>query len=247
VVAGNQSTDEMGHLWLQVLTENSSGNRPKETSDARAVLEGSLMQHRLSNDPSNAGANFSLGSLLLGRKRYAEAIPHFEEALRLNPDQPLVLNNLGAALQGEGRLADAGSRFNQALRLDPGYASARFNLANVFAAQGRWKEAEAEYRKIITSNPADAGAREQLVALLIQMANTAVQEGRLADAAACFRELIIERPADADLRNNFGVVLAKLGDWNAAAAQFQAAVVANPLHQAARRNLVMARRRLSQH
>jgi tetratricopeptide (TPR) repeat protein/mono/diheme cytochrome c family protein len=239
VTAGNQSTDEMGHLWLQLLAEGSG--------DARAVLQESLMRRRLANDPSNAGANFSLGSLLLGRKDYSKAIPHFEEALRLNPDQPLVLNNLGAALQGEGHLADAASRFTQALRLDPGYASARFNLANVFAAQGRWKQAEAEYRNVIASNPADAGAREQFVALLIQMANTAAQEGRLADAAASFRELIIERPADADLRNNFGVVLAKLGDWHAAAAQFQAAVVANPLHQAARRNLAMARRRLSQH
>jgi Tfp pilus assembly protein PilF len=246
VAAGNQSTDEMGHLWLQVLTKNSVENSPKDSRDARAVLEEALMQHRLANDPSNAAAHFSLGSLLLGRKDYAVAIPHFEEALRLNPDQPLVLNNLGAALQGEGRLADAEGRFEQALRLNPGYASARFNLANVFAAEGKWKEAKADYRQIIALNPSDAGAREQLVALLIRMANTAAQEGRLADAAACFREVIIERPADADLRNNFGVILAKLGDWNAAAAQFRAAVVANPLHQAARRNLAAAQRKLSQ-
>jgi Tfp pilus assembly protein PilF len=83
------------------------------------------------------------------------------------------------------------------------------------------------------------------VALLLQSANTAAQEARLSDAAAFFRELIVERPADADLRNNFGVILAKLGDWNAAAAQFEAAVAANPSHAAARRNLEAARRKVA--
>lgn len=237
VTAGNQSTDEMGHLWLQVLTDKE---------DDRAILEEALMRRRLENDPANADAHFSLGSLLLSRKDYTAAIPHLEEALRINPDQPLALNNLGAALQSAGRLTDAAARFEQALRLDPGYASARFNLANVLAAEGKWKEAEAGYRQVLSVDPADAGAREQLVALLIRMANTAAQEGRLTDAAACFRELIIERPGDADLRNNFGVILAKLGDWSAAAAQFQAAVAANPSHQAARRNLDAARRKLTQ-
>jgi len=233
VRAGNQSTDEMGHLWLQVLTDN------------RAVLEEALMRRRIDNDPSNAAAHFSLGSLLLGRKDYANAIPHLEDALRINPDQPLALNNLGAALEGEGRVAEAARRFEQALQLDPGYSSSRFNLANALAAEGKWKEAEAGYRQILSLDPSDSGARDQLIALLIRMANTAAQEGRLTDAAAYFRELIAERPNDADLRNNFGVILAKLGDWNAAAAQFEAALAANPAHEAARRNLDAARRKLS--
>src|SRR5581483_2811142 len=112
VTAGNQSTDEMGHLWLQVLTED------------RPLLEEALMRRRLENDPSNPDAHFSLGSLLLGRNDYPAAIDHFEAALRANPDRPLALNNLGAALQGAGRLAEAEARFEQALRLDPGYSSA---------------------------------------------------------------------------------------------------------------------------
>src|SRR6185437_11697971 len=159
VRAGNQSTDEMGHLWLQVLT------------DRRDTLEEALMRRRLENDPSNAAAHFSLGSLLLGGKEYSNAIPHLEDALRINPDQPLALNNLGAALEGEGRLADAAGRFEQALRLDPGYSSARFNLANALAAEGKWKEAEAGYRQILSLHPSDSEAREQLIALLIRMAN----------------------------------------------------------------------------
>ena len=237
VKAGNQSTDEMGHLWLQLLTN--------EDRD-RAVLEEALMRRRLENDPSNAAAHFSLASLLLARNEYAAAIDHFEQALHVNPDQPLALNNLGAALQGSGRLDEAAARFEQALRLDPGYSSARFNLANALAAEGKWQEAEARYRQILSTDPSDAGARDRLVALLIQLANTAAQEGRLTDAAAYFQELIAQRPGDADLRNNFGVILAKLGDWPGAVSQFQAAVAANPSHQAARRNLAAARRKLSQ-
>ena len=64
-----------------------------------------------------------------------------------------------------------------------------------------------------------------------------------------FIEKVAEQygPADADLRNNFGVILARSGELQAAAAQFEAAIQANPSHESARRNLEAVRRKLGQH
>ncbi len=236
VTGGNQSTDEMGHLWLQLLT--------REGVHDRAALQEALMRHRLDLDPLNAAAHFNLGALLLGRKDYAAAILHLQDALRLDPDQPMAFNNLGVALENQGRLPDAMEQFQHALRIQPDYLNARFNLANLLAVQGKWQEAAAGYRQILATEPADATARDQLVALLIRIGNSAASEGRLNEAAACYRELVAERPSDADLRNNFGIILARSGDLAAAAAQFEAALQANPSHAVARRNLEAVRKKI---
>jgi tetratricopeptide (TPR) repeat protein len=239
VVGGNQSTDEMGHLWLQLLPRGENGQRE--------VLQEALMRHRLENDPSNASAHFNLGALLLSRKDARSAIGHLRDALHLEPDQPMALNDLGAALESEGKLEEALEAFRHALRIDPDYSSARFNLANALAAQGKLDEAAASFRQVISAEPADTAAREQLIAILIQAGNTAAAEGRLSAAAASYRELVGRRPDDADLRNNFGIILARSGDLPGAAAQFEAALKANPSHETARRNLEAVRNKLAQH
>jgi len=237
VTAGNQSTDEMGHLWLQVL--------PRGPGDQRPALQEALMRHRLDNDPASAPAHFTLGVLLLGRKDAASAIGHLREALRLNPEQPMALNDLGAALEAEGKVEDALEQFRNALRMEPGYTSARFNLANGLAAQGRGEEAAANFRQVLAEEPGDQAAREQLIAVLIQSANAAAGDGRLSDASAGYRELVALRPADADLRNNFGILLARVGDLVGAMTQFEAALKVDSAHQAARRNLDAVREKLA--
>jgi tetratricopeptide (TPR) repeat protein/mono/diheme cytochrome c family protein len=239
VTGGNQSTDEMGHLWLQLLT--------RDGGDDRAILQESLMRHRLEIDPSNAAAHFNLGTLLLSRKDYAGAIRHFQDALLSDAEQPMMLNDLGVALQSQGRLQDAMEQFEHSLRIQPDYTKARFNRGNVLATLGNWNEAAASYRQVISIEPGDTAARDQLVAVLIRIAGAAVSEGRLNDAAASYRELVEQRPGDADLRNNLGIILAKSGDLAAAAAQFEAALRLNPSHQIARRNLEAIRNKLAPH
>jgi Flp pilus assembly protein TadD len=236
VTTGNQSTDEMGHLWLQVLARGGP--------DDRAALQESLMRHRLEIDPSNTAAHFNLGTLLLARKDRAGAIRQFQDALRLEPEQPMALNDLGVALEAEGRPQEALEQFERALRIEPAYASARFNLADLLATQGKWTEAAANYRQIVSAEPGDTAARDHLVAVLIRIANAAAAEGRLSDASAAFAELIAQRPADADFRNNFAIILARSGDFAGAASQLEAALRIDPSHQSARRNLEAIRRKL---
>ena len=238
VVGGNQSTDEMGHLWLQVLPRGG---------DRRAALQEALMRHRLENDPANSSAHFNLGVLLLGRKDASSAIAHLRESLRLEPVQPLAVNDLGAALELEGKVDDALEQFRNALLLQPDYTNARFNLASGLAAQGKLDEAAVNFRQALATAPEDRAAREQLVAVLIKTGNAAAAEGRLSAATASYRELVALRPADADLRNNLGILLARSGDLTSAAEQFEAALKVNPSHQSARRNLAVIREKLAQH
>ena len=71
---------------------------------------------------------FRLGSLLVEREQFREAIDVFRAGLALVPESPQGHNNLGGALAASGRTAEAIVEFEQALRLDPNLVSARRNL-----------------------------------------------------------------------------------------------------------------------
>jgi Tfp pilus assembly protein PilF len=225
VIGGDQATDEMGHFWLQLL--------PRGDADLRPVVQEALLRHRLEKHPDDVSSHSNLGALLLGRNDLVDAILHLRNALILAPGQAQALNNYGAALQAEGRLAEAEEEFRGALRAQPDYPNARYNLANSLIAQGKLAEAVENLRMVLAAAPNDRAARSQLAATLVRLGGP-----------ENYRELVDLEPQNADLRNNFGIILANLGDFTAAIAQFEAALRANPSHAAARRNLEQVRSRL---
>ena len=64
---------------------------------------------------------FTVGSLLLNRERFEEAIVEYRAGLVLVPQSPEAHNNLGGALAATGRTAEAISELEHALRLDPSW------------------------------------------------------------------------------------------------------------------------------
>lgn len=236
VMAGNQSTDEMGHLWLQVLTRGEGDQRP--------VLQEALMRHRLALFPNDPSAHLNLGTLLLNRSEPSVAIPYLQESIRLAPEQTQAWNNYGAALQSSGHLEEAVTAFRRALETQPDFPTARYNLANGLLAQGKTGEAAANLRLVLSATPADQAARSQLVAILVRLGGEAAGAGRFPAAAESYRELVALEPQNADYRNNFGMILAKLGDFTGAVSQFEAALQANPSHAPARRNLDQVKARM---
>jgi Tfp pilus assembly protein PilF len=236
VVGGNQSTDEMAHLWFQVL--------PRGEGDQRMVLQEAIMRHRLENDPADFSASFNLGALLLSRKEIPAAIGYLRSALRSRPDQPSALNTLGVALESDGRFGEAVEQFRHALRAQSDYTDARYNLANALAAQGEMEEAAENFRQVVAAAPGDAAAREHLAAALTQLGDSAISGGRVEAAADSYRELVALEPGNADLHNNYGILLIRTGDIAGAIEQFRAALKVDPSHQAARTNLDLAQKRL---
>jgi tetratricopeptide (TPR) repeat protein len=236
VEGGNQSTDEMSHLWLQVL--------PRGEGDQRMVLQEAAMLHRLEKYPADFSAYFNLGALALSRKQIPAAIDYLRNALRSQPEQATALNTLGVALESGARLDEAAEQFRHALAVEPEYTDARYNLANTLAAQGKLSEAAPYFRQALAAVPDDAAAREHLVAALTALGDEAFSGKRVEAAAGYYRELVALEPGSADLRNNFGIILVQSGDVAGAIEQFQAALQAEPGHRQARRNLDLAQKRL---
>ena len=158
VRGGDQSTDEMGHLWLQIL--------PRGPGDRRLELEEALMRHRLEKYKDDYWAHLKLGSVMLARLNASDAEPILEAATRIDPAKPEAHNMLGAALARLGRTREATAQFEIALREQPDYQNARYNLANAQFKAGKLDEAIANFRAVVAAFPNDADARERLTQAL---------------------------------------------------------------------------------
>lgn len=156
--AGNQATDEMAHLWLELL--------PRGPQDRRRELEEAVMRHRLDEDPKDFAANFNLGAVMLSRLNASGAVTALRAAVQAEPLQAEARNMLGLALAQVGRTAEALDEFSAALELRPDYAAARFNLANAQIKAGKLEEAIDNLRRVVAANPDDPLPRSRLNAAL---------------------------------------------------------------------------------
>ena len=92
------------------------------------------------------GAHYDLANSLMEGGRAAEAISHFEEAIRWRPNYPEAQNNLGILFARiPGRTAEAIAHFQAAIELDPKLEQAHRNLGMLLASiPGRAPEAIAQ-------------------------------------------------------------------------------------------------------
>ncbi|HXG48036.1 MAG TPA: hypothetical protein VNO52_10465 [Methylomirabilota bacterium] len=167
VTYGEQSTDEMCELGLQVLTR---------TTDDLRTLEGAVEQHRIrqveewfrhraESNPGDAEALTRYGMLLWTKNRKAEAWAHLQRAVELRPDLAEARYNKGVALRLGGRPAQASQELQAALRLDPRFPKAYQQLAFAFASLGQAADAERCFLKALEHDPADTVSRAGLTEL----------------------------------------------------------------------------------
>jgi tetratricopeptide (TPR) repeat protein len=207
VVWGQNTSDEMGDLWIQMV--------PRESADF-AALNDDVQRKRRDQDlatytrllreaPGDPLRHDAVAMLFLEARRLDEAIVHFGRSLELNPASAPTQYNLGYALALRGRRDDAVMRFREALRLDPDHAQAHNNLAAMLQLAGQLDEALNHYRRALALRPDNVEARGNLAQLLSS-------QGRSAEAAGEFDQVLAVRPADAQALSGLAWVRATAAD-----------------------------------
>jgi protein O-mannosyl-transferase len=166
--------------------------------------------------------------------RLPEAIPHYEEAVRIKPDFAGAHVDLGAALaQVPGRLPEAMAHYQTALRIKPDFPDAHVNLGVALSSfPGRLPEAIAQYEEALRIKPDYADAQMDLGVALSQI------PGRLPDAISHYEAAVRIKPDFAGARVNLGVLLSNTpGRMSEAIDQFKEALRIDPGSAEAHTNL----------
>lgn len=161
---GQRSSDEMGDLWIQVLTKNEA-DLVTLTREFRAKVAAEDVhgyEAEIARRPDDAALHDDAALLYLELRRPDEAAEHFRKAMALKGPSPVAHYNLGTALTLARRLDEAASEYEKAIALDATYARAHNNLGNVRLAQGRAADAIAEFAAVVKLEPKSADALANL-------------------------------------------------------------------------------------
>jgi len=201
VVAGNRASDEMAHLWLQVLPVGADGKTSGAAEDsARMALAEALARHHIANDPDDFAAHYNLAALLQMRGETPEAAAQFAEAQRLRPGDSTVENAYGAALLATGQVPEAIEHLTVAVHARPDYFDAHYNLGLALARHEDFRGAAAEFRAAAKINPNDSNAEANWGGAL-------AAAGDLPEAETHLERALLLNPKNAMARENLDQLL----------------------------------------
>jgi tetratricopeptide (TPR) repeat protein len=249
-------------LVCGVLAAGCGGLTLLRNADYRSEL--ALWTDTVAKRPTNGRAHNNLGKAVFATGRPAEAVAHYQAAIRLQPAAPEPYYNLGLALARLNRSDEAINHYQAALRRQPKYPEAHNNLGNSLLATGRRDEAGAHYEEALRLKPGWAEAHSNLANVRLELGRTTeaiqhgeeavrldpgyaegyynlgnalAQAGRLPVALTHYEAALRLRPDYADVANNLGNVLVELGRLPEAIARYEQALQLKPDYADPHRNL----------
>jgi protein O-mannosyl-transferase len=176
-----------------------------------------LFQHAIEVTQDNWLAEYDLGIYLNTMGRSADAIHHFEAALRMKPNDARVQDSLGSSLARLGDCAAAVPHFEAAIRAKPDLANASYNLGYCLATSANDAAAIPYFEAAIRAQPGFADAHFRLAMSLSKI------PGRAPDAIREYEAVLRLTPDDAWAHAKIGELLASAGRTEEAIAHLEAA------------------------
>jgi tetratricopeptide (TPR) repeat protein len=207
----------VGSLWRNA---SSIASKSPAAKDSRPLGSATL-------GPAIAIAAATILTVVLGTltarrvAAYKDELTIWEDAVKYQPNDPLVQVNLGTSLGKVGRTQESKQHFEKALELVPSHSHAHYNLARTLAEEGQLDEAISHYEAAVRSEMGFADA-EYNYGLALASA------GRASEAIGHFQKAIEARPDFAAAHNNLGVTLAGLGRASEAIGHLEKAVALEP-------------------
>jgi tetratricopeptide (TPR) repeat protein/mono/diheme cytochrome c family protein len=191
VIGGNRSSDEMAHLWLQVLPRS----QPSGGSDPRRILQEAMARHNVEKNPADFEGHYNLGAMLQARGQSVEALKQYELALGLRPQDATVNNAVAGLNLSRGHPEIAVKYLETALSSRPDYFDAHYNLGTALAMQNDFAGALEHFRAAVQINSQDANAQANLGAAL-------AATGDLKEARVHLERALAIDPTLANARDN---------------------------------------------
>ena len=161
-----------------------------------------LFSHTLAVTKRNYIAHANLGDALDKQGRLSEAMYHYEEALRIKPDEAFVYSKMANDLDRIGKLEDAARYYRKSLQLDPDNARVHSNFGVLLTEQGRTEEAKQHFFQAVRLDPTLRDAHYNLGLAL-------ASEGRIQEAIYHYSRALELSPSDPEIRDTLQRALAE--------------------------------------
>ncbi len=155
--------------------------------------------------PSQSATEYHcLGQELFNQGHLDAAQFHFQEAIRLQPDDAHAYGNLGNVLQVQKKWEDALACYQKVLQLWPDCASVYGNMGNIYFAQDKFEEAMTCYQQVLRIQPEDAQTFRQ-------MGHLSLAQNNLEAALQHCRQALHLQPNNAEIHFSSAMILLKSG------------------------------------
>jgi len=189
-----------------------------------------LWTDSLKKNTRNYIAHNALGNALAGRGKFEEAVAHYSEALRIQPDFAGAHTNLGLVLAQRRQFDEAINHFSEALQIEPDLAEAHNGLGSVLAKQEKLNDAFRHFSEALRIEPDYAEAYYNVGMIM-------VQQEEYEKAIGHFSKTIQIRPGDAEAHYRLGLVFQTLGRLDEAKDHYFQAIRIEPKLVSAYNNL----------
>ncbi len=186
-------------------------------------------------DPTDGEIALIRGERALRQKRYAQALPYFEQARQVDPSRQSVNSYAltGKVLAALGDVDAAREAYRQALYCDPGDARVLDELADLEERDDN-AEAALPHRRALCEVYPDR------IKYANELAQCYMNLGRAEEAIAALREFAGRRPKDRAAAGNLGNILFESGQIEEAIGAYRKALEISPEYTLARYNLAGA-------
>jgi tetratricopeptide (TPR) repeat protein len=214
-----------------------------------------LFEHTLQATRDNYVIHCNLGAYLAGQGRVDDAIRHYNEALRIKPDDADTHYNLANVLARRAEYPDAVAHYREAVKSAPDYVMARNNLALCLVRASDRQAAIEQFQEILRLKPGFEPAMRNLSTLMaaqetmkkttaggsgperteggslqvhVRLGQEAVKRGDLDGAIVHFRSAARIAPDDPGAHIGLGLALAYRGEIDEAIRHFRLALKRDP-------------------
>jgi tetratricopeptide (TPR) repeat protein len=159
-----------------------------------------------------------------------QAIAHYRNAVKANPDDLDLRLELADALLANEQVIAGRNELERILQKDPAHLDARVRLAEVHRQRGELYAAEQELRAVLETDPQHALARRGLVDILCERGHAQFNVGTYSQAKKIYEEALPLTPDDPQLLVWLGNTELALRQISEAREHFDAAMAKGDLH-----------------
>ncbi|MBE3560953.1 MAG: tetratricopeptide repeat protein [Ktedonobacteraceae bacterium] len=143
-----------------------------EGRDDEAQTELLTAREKASSPEEEATIEAALGNLAMRQERFAEAIPHYQRVITVNPAFPAIWFNLGFAQRLLNRLDEAATSYQRAIEVDPHEIRAYAELIAIMMNRADKQQARSIAQQGISNNPQSPQLHALLASVLFEMGDT---------------------------------------------------------------------------